>query len=197
MVSPPKNRSSTRRACSASSAASRSSAWSSARRSIDRSPPATSAFVERDAVPRAAALLRVARARPLDQDLAHRVRRDGAEVRAVLPAAGLVLQEAQVGFVDERRRLQRLAGPLAARGSWPRAAAAPGRRSAAATRATADRPRPSGDPLDGDLVHHDRLDRAILPPGRHRADLLDDVEPFDDLAEHGSGGCRGAASDRA
>ena len=61
-----------------------------------------------------AALLRAARARALDQDLPHRVRRDGAEVRAVLPALRPILQQPQIRLVDERRRLQRLPGTLAA-----------------------------------------------------------------------------------
>ena len=39
---------------------------------------------------------------------------DGAEVRAVLPAARLVLHQAHVRLVDERGRLQRLTGALAA-----------------------------------------------------------------------------------
>ena len=82
---------------------------------IDRSLAARQqAFVERDALPRAAALLRAACARALDQDLPHGMRRDRAEVRAVLPAIRLVLHQAEVGLVDERRRLQRLARPLAA-----------------------------------------------------------------------------------
>ena len=82
---------------------------------IDRSLAARQqAFVERDPLPRAAALLRAACACALDQDLAHGVRRDGAEVRAVLPAPRLVLHQAKVGLVNERRRLQRLTGPLAA-----------------------------------------------------------------------------------
>ena len=69
--------------------------------------------LERDAVACASTLLRVAGAGSLDENLAHRVRRDGAEMRAVLPPPGLVLQETQVRLMDERRRLQRLAGPLA------------------------------------------------------------------------------------
>ena len=70
-------------------------------------------LVERDARLAAAALQRVARARPLDQDLPHRVRGDGGEVGAVLPALGAVLEELEVRLVDERRRLQRLARALA------------------------------------------------------------------------------------
>src|SRR5262245_39737974 len=66
------------------------------------------AFVEGDARLSAAALECVARARPLDQDLPHGVRRDRAEVRAVLPPLGTILQQLQVGLVDERSRLQRL-----------------------------------------------------------------------------------------
>ena len=114
MVRPPKKRSSTRRACSGSSCSRRSSASSSATRSIDGDAAGDERLVQRDARLRAAALLRAAGARPLDQDLAHRVRGDRAEVRAVLPALRAILHQPQVGLVDERRRLERLARTLAA-----------------------------------------------------------------------------------
>src|SRR5262245_21710357 len=65
-------------------------------------------FVESDARLAAAALQRIARAGALDQDLPHRVRRDRADVRAILPAFGAIFQELQVGLVHERRRLKRL-----------------------------------------------------------------------------------------
>ena len=197
MVSPPKNRSSTRRACSSSERGEPVEGLIE-RDEIDGSIAAgDQALVERDALPLAAALLRVARARPLDQDLAHRMRRDGTEVRPVLPAAGLVLAAGAGRLRARAPSAAAYSRHARARGSSPPDAAAPGKRSAAASRPTADRPRPSDDPLDGDVVHHDGLDRAILPPGRHRANLLHHVEPFDDLAEHRSGGCRDAASDRA
>ena len=141
-------------------------------------------FVERDARLAAAALQRVARARALDQDLPHRVRRDRAEVRAVLPALRAVLQQLQVRLVDERRRLQRLARALAleiVRGEPPQLGVdqrhqrlerglVPVRRAideyverrqvalaAALVHATAI------TPFDRDLVDHDRRHRPILP----------------------------------
>ena len=113
-VSPPKKRSSTSRA------------WLGIERrepierlverdEIDRSLAAGhERLVERDALARAAALLRAAGACALDQNLAHRMRRDRAEVRAVLPPSRFVLHETQIRLVDERRGLQRLAGTLAA-----------------------------------------------------------------------------------
>ena len=83
--------------------------------SNDRSPPATSASssVTRGCAP--PRFERAARARALDQDLAHRVRGNRAEVRAVLPAIRPVLHQPQVGLVDEAGRLQRLARTLAAK----------------------------------------------------------------------------------
>ena len=140
-----RRRSATRRAAPARRRArsSRSSALSSATRSIDRDLSGDEAFVEGDARLGAAALERAARPRPLDQNLAHRVRSDGAEVRAVLPPPGPVLHQPQVGLVDQGRRLQRLSGTLAAQIARPQAAAAPRTRSAAAHRArdpAADRP---------------------------------------------------------
>ena len=62
----------------------------------------------------AAALGGVPRARALHQNLPHRERRDGEEVRAVLPVVRVLGDQPDVGFVDERRRLQRLPGLLAA-----------------------------------------------------------------------------------
>ena len=72
-------------------------------------------LVERDARLRAAALLRAARARPLDQDLPHRVRGNRAEVRAILPAIRPILHQAQIRLVDEAGGLKRLPGTLAAK----------------------------------------------------------------------------------
>ncbi len=66
----------------------------------------------RGAQKRGGARQRVTRTRALDQDLPHGVRRDRAEVRAVLPTLRAILQELHVRFVDERRRLQRLPGAL-------------------------------------------------------------------------------------
>ena len=70
--------------------------------------------VERDALRRAAALGRAARPRALHEDLAHRERGDGEEVRAVGELARPLGGEPDERFVDERRGLQRLA--RAARG---------------------------------------------------------------------------------
>ena len=112
-VRPPKNRSSTSRACSGSSACSRSSAPIE-REDVDgRILAGDERFVERDARAAAAALLGAARAGALDQDLPHRVRGDRAEVRPVLPAARAILEQSKVGLVHERRRLQRLARTFA------------------------------------------------------------------------------------
>ena len=51
--------------------------------------------------------------RVVDEDAAHRLRRHGEEMGAVLPVHALVIDQPQVGFVDQRRRLQAVAGALA------------------------------------------------------------------------------------
>ena len=51
-------------------------------------------------------------ARMVDENAAHRLGRHGKEVGAVLPVHALVVDEPHVGFVDERRRLQAVAGAL-------------------------------------------------------------------------------------
>ena len=48
----------------------------------------------------------------IDQDAAHRSRRDGEKMAAVFPAGGRLVGQAQVGFVDECRWLERVIGPL-------------------------------------------------------------------------------------
>ena len=48
----------------------------------------------------------------LDQDAAHGFGRRAEEVLAVVPGRVRATEEAQVGFVDERGRLQREVGPL-------------------------------------------------------------------------------------
>ena len=58
-------------------------------------------LVERQALGRAAALGREPRARALDEDLAHRQRGDGQEVRAVGELARTLGGEPEVGLVDE------------------------------------------------------------------------------------------------
>ena len=62
----------------------------------------------------AAPFLAALRARRIDQDPSHRPRRHRKEVGAVLPADLIDLDQAQVGFVHERRRLQRVPRPLPA-----------------------------------------------------------------------------------
>ena len=71
-------------------------------------------LVERDPLPAAAALGGVAGAGALHQDLAHRQRGNGDEVGAVLELARPLGRQLEEGFVDERRGLESLAGPLAA-----------------------------------------------------------------------------------
>ena len=63
---------------------------------------------------RAAAFRGVPRAGALHEDLSHRQRGDGQEVRLVGELARPFGGESNVGFVDERRGLQRLAWALAA-----------------------------------------------------------------------------------
>src|SRR5262249_51554514 len=60
----------------------------------------------------AAPLLSLLTARIANQDLAHRSRRNSEKVRAVLPAWIGLIGQAQVSFVNQRRRLQRVARPL-------------------------------------------------------------------------------------
>ena len=57
--------------------------------------------------------LRIAPTRVVDEDAAHGLRRNGQEMGAVLPLHALVIDQPQVGFVDQRRRLQAVAGALA------------------------------------------------------------------------------------
>ena len=67
---------------------------------------------ERHAVHARPALLRAARPRPLDQNLAHRAGRDAEEVPPVGPRRARAGQ-LEKGLVHERRRLKRLTGTLA------------------------------------------------------------------------------------
>lgn len=69
-------------------------------------------LVQRDPRVVTAPLLRAPRAGPLDEDLPHRDRGNGDETRTCLPILLLVLDETEIGLVDERRGLQRLARPL-------------------------------------------------------------------------------------
>ena len=68
--------------------------------------------VERDMLGVRAAL-HVAAPRMVDEDAAHRLGRDGEEMGAVLPVHALVIDQPHVGFVDQRRGLQAVAGALA------------------------------------------------------------------------------------
>src|SRR5262249_24581897 len=53
--------------------------------------------------------------RVVDEDAAHRLRRDAQEVRAPLEAPlGVLVDEPEVGLVDQRRRLERVVGRLPA-----------------------------------------------------------------------------------
>ena len=77
-----------------------------------------------------------------DEDPAHGLGRGGKEVTAMFPlrGRGSVPDEPQIGFVDQRGRLQRLSRPLV--GDSRRRPAAAARRRPAAT----DRPLPAPDP---------------------------------------------------
>ncbi len=50
----------------------------------------------------------------IHENLAHQLRRDAIEVGAVFPADGVVIDQAQVGFVYERSRLERVIAALVA-----------------------------------------------------------------------------------
>ena len=81
-----------------------------------------------------------ARAGVIDQDPPHHARAHGEELGAVAPRRPLLPHQAQVGFVDEGGRLQRVIAALARGGTPPRAVAARRRR------AGRDRPVPAGPP---------------------------------------------------
>ena len=68
--------------------------------------------VERDMLGAAPALDVVA-PRVVDEDAAHGLRRHRKEMGAVLPLHALVVDQPHVGFVDQRRGLQAVAGALA------------------------------------------------------------------------------------
>ncbi len=69
-------------------------------------------FVQRDLNRIAAAFELVPRAGDVHQDAPHQLRGHGEEVRAVLPPHAARIDQAQIGLVDERRGLQRVAGTL-------------------------------------------------------------------------------------
>jgi hypothetical protein len=58
----------------------------------------------------ARAAFHVAPPRVIDEDAAHRLRRNGQEMSTVLPVHALVINETHVGFVDQCCRLQAVAG---------------------------------------------------------------------------------------
>jgi len=68
--------------------------------------------VDRHAHGVAAALLAVPVPREFHQDPTHRLRGDGEEVRAVLPLDPVEIDEPDIGFVDKRRGLKRVARPF-------------------------------------------------------------------------------------
>ncbi len=70
-------------------------------------------FGQRNVQLSAAPFRPAARARHVDEDAAHDLRGGAEEMRAVLPLHVLPVHQPQVGLVDERRRLQDVARPLA------------------------------------------------------------------------------------
>ena len=111
-VRPPKNRISTTLALRSSIFASASSA-SSSRDEIAARFGDHQRFVERHRLRAAAPLLIVLRPREVDEDAAHQARRHRQEMDAVLPVDLLRADQAQVGLVDQRGRLQAVPGALA------------------------------------------------------------------------------------
>src|SRR5262249_37713342 len=70
-------------------------------------------IVERELDDVSASALIAASARRVDEDAAHCAGGDGEKVRAIVPADLRDVDEAQVGLVDECRRLERVAATLA------------------------------------------------------------------------------------
>jgi hypothetical protein len=68
---------------------------------------------ERDMVGSRSALGRTVGAGEIDEHPAHRSRRDGQKVPAVLPVDPMRVRQADERFVHERGGLERVAGPLA------------------------------------------------------------------------------------
>ena len=118
-LKPPKNRISITRLFRSSTFASASSASSSATRSRSGSGEEREVRSEADVHGAAPALHVLLRAREIDEDASHQASRHRQKVRAVLPVHALGLDQPQVGFVDERGRLERmvafLSGHAAAR----------------------------------------------------------------------------------
>ena len=114
MVSPPKYLSSTTCALRASNVASRSSASSSAMQVGGALLGPAHDILEGHALRPGSPPGGTALARPLDEDATHRLRGNREEVDAVLGPDTRVVDEAQVRLVHERRRVERVARPLAA-----------------------------------------------------------------------------------
>ena len=76
---------------------------------------ATSRLVNRHALHTAAPLTGAATPGVIDQDPAHDLRRDAKEVRPILPIDLSLIDEPQVDLIYQRRRLQGVVGPLAAK----------------------------------------------------------------------------------
>jgi len=70
-------------------------------------------LVERHAYPLTPSCLIALRSRDIDEDAPHQPRRHREEVRAVLPAHVLDVEQTDGGLVDERRGLQTVADPFA------------------------------------------------------------------------------------
>jgi hypothetical protein len=71
-------------------------------------------FVERDFLRPVAALSGRARPRVFDKNLAHQLSRDAVKMLAALPFREVLFDQSQVGFINQRGRLQRVAGPFTA-----------------------------------------------------------------------------------
>ena len=74
-----------------------------------------SRFVNRHALQAFASLARAVTPGVIDQNPAHHHRRNTKEVRSIMPIDLPLIDEPQVHLVDERRRLQGVVGPLAAK----------------------------------------------------------------------------------
>ena len=114
LVMPAKNFISTTRALRASVAARASSAASRSSRSSDRRVDEGQAVRDREFRGRTPSFLGRPRARVIDQDAPHDVRGGAEEVDAVLPADAALIDQLEVDLVHERRRRERVIGPLAA-----------------------------------------------------------------------------------
>ncbi len=109
-ASPAKTRSFTSAAAWASISASRASAASSSMRSSGGASSRSTVSRSRVCLSRAAALEAFAVSSPVDQDAPHRLGGGGEEVAAAVPPRGVAgTDEPEVGLVDERSRLVRVA----------------------------------------------------------------------------------------